>query len=156
MALRILGRHWRVASPTQRDRYMTLFRDYVVNLHSVRLGEYAGETLSVRREQRLRDDETMVIAHLMREPAPPLAMNFRVRETKRGMRISDVTIAGVSFITTKRSEFDAIIRHDGLPALLDRLDEKQASLERRHGNVVPIIAEAMGVMQGGVNGLYAR
>ncbi len=156
MARRVLGRHWRAASEAQRDRYIALFRNYVVNLHAVQLGGYAGESYTVLRQQRLREKESLVIARLKRQYGPPLSMNFRVRQMNDRLRIIDVTIAGVSLIVTKRSEFDAIIRHEGLPGLLRRLDEKQASMLLHRREVVSFIAEAMSVMQSGGNILFAQ
>ncbi len=156
MARRVLGRHWRVASDAQRDRYIALFRNYVVNLYAVQLGGYAGESFTVLRQQRLREKESLVIARIKRQYGPPLSMNFRVRQMNDRLRIIDVTIAGVSLIVTKRSEFDAIIRREGLPGLLRRLDEKQASMLLNRRKVVSFIAEAVSVMQSGGNVLFAH
>ncbi len=156
MARRALGRHWRIASDAQRDRYIALFRNYVVNLHAVQLGGYAGESFTVLRQQRLREKESLVIAHIKRQYGPPLSMNFRVRQMNDRLRIIDVTIAGVSLIVTKRSEFDAIIRHEGLPGLLRRLDQKQASMLLDRRKVVSFIAEAVSILQSGGNVLFAH
>lgn len=156
MARRALGRHWRGASNAQRERYTALFRNYVLNLYAVQLGGYAGQTFTVLRQQRLRNDESLVIARIKREYGPPLAMNFRVRKSNNRFNIIDITIAGVSLIVTKRSEFDAIIRHEGLPGLMRRLDEKQASALFRGPEVASLIAEAMTVLQSGGNILFAR
>ena len=45
--------------------------------------------------------------------------------TGENHRIIDV--AGVSLIVTKRSEFNSIIRREGLPGLLRRLDSKSTA-----------------------------
>jgi phospholipid transport system substrate-binding protein len=156
MARRALGRHWRGASNAERDRYTELFRYNVVNLYAVQLGGYAGQTFTVLRQQRLRNDESLVIARLKREYGPPLAMNFRVRKSNGRFNIIDVTIAGVSLIVTKRSEFDAIIRHEGMPGLLRRLDEKQASMLLNRRKVVSFIAETVSIMQSGGNVIFAH
>jgi phospholipid transport system substrate-binding protein len=156
MARRVLGRHWRVASTAERDRYVELFRNYVVNLYAVQLGGYAGANFTVLRQQNIRDRESLVIARIKRKYGPPLAMSFRVREANDRFRIIDVTIAGVSLIVTKRSEFDAIIRHEGLPGLLRRLDQKQASMLLHNRDVTTFIAEALSVVQSGANVLFAH
>jgi phospholipid transport system substrate-binding protein len=156
MARRVLGRHWRGASQAQRDRYIGLFRNYVVNLYAVQLGGYKGQTFTVLRQQRLREDESLVIAHLKRNMGPPLSMNFHVRKMHDRLKIIDVTIAGVSLIVTKRSEFDTIVRREGLAGLLSRLDAKQASMLLNRREVVSFIAEAVSVMQSGGNVLFAR
>ena len=156
MGRRVLGRHWRNANSAQRDRYIELFRKYVVNLYAAQLVGYQGQTFTVLRQQRLRKHESMVMAHLKRQTGQPLTMNFRVRQANDQLKIIDVTIAGVSLIVTKRAEFDAIIRREGLKGLMRRLDAKQASalLDRR--KVVSFIAEAVSVMQSGANVLFAH
>ncbi len=156
MARRVLGRHWRAATTAQRDRYVALFRNYVVGLYAVQLGGYEGAAFTVLRQQRLRENESLVIARIKRQYGPPLSMNFRVRKTNERLRIIDVTIAGVSLIVTKRSEFDAIIRHEGLPGLLRRLDEKQANMLLHRRAATSLIAQAMSVLQSGGNVLFAH
>ena len=151
VARRVLGRHWRVASDAQRTRYIALFRTYVVNMYAVQLGGYAGATFTVLRQHRLRENESLVIARFKRQYGPPLSMNVRVRQMNRRFKIVDITIAGISLIVTKRSEFDAVIRREGLAGLLRRLDEKQASMLLRRKELVSLIAEAMRAMQGGTN-----
>jgi len=156
MGRQVLGRHWRTATPAQRDRYIELFRKYVINLYAAQLGGYRGETFTVLREQRLRENESMVMARLKRQTGQPLAMNFRVSQARDQLKIIDVTIAGVSLIVTKRSEFDAIVRREGLDGLMQRLDAKQAHALLDKRKVASFIAEAMGVLQSGANVLFAH
>ncbi len=151
MARRVLARHWRVASDAQRDRYIALFREYVVNMYAVQLGGYSGATFTVLREQSLCDNESLVIARFKRQHGPPLSMNVRVRQMNERFKIVDVTIAGISLIVTKRSEFDAVIRREGVAGLLRRLDEKQANMLLHRREVFSFIAEAASAMQGGAN-----
>ena len=43
MSQRILARHWAKADPEQQDRFVSMFRDVVVNLYWERIRKYAGE-----------------------------------------------------------------------------------------------------------------
>ena len=133
---------------TFRDKQV---REYVVNMYALQLGGYTGATFTVLRQQHLRENESLVIARFKRQNSPPLSMNVRVRQMNRRFKIVDITVAGISLIVTKRSEFDAVIRREGLPSLLRRLDEKQASMLLRRRDVGSFIAEAMSVMQSGTN-----
>ena len=156
MARRVLGRHWRTASNTQRERYTSLFRTYVVNMYALQLGSYSGSTFTVLRQQLLRENESLVMAGFRRAFGPPLGMNVRVRHFNERFKIIDVTISGISLVVTKRSEFDAVIRREGLPGLLNRLDAKQASMLMRRQEFVSLIAEAMRAMQGGTNVFFSN
>lgn len=156
VARRVLGRHWRTATDAQRERYVTLFRQYVVNMYAVQLGGYAGATFTVLRQQNLRENESLVVARFTHESGPPLGMNVLVRRISDRFKIIDVTIAGISLVVTKRSEFDAVIRREGMTGLLRRLDEKQATMLRRRQEFIPLIAEAMRAMQGGANVFFSN
>jgi phospholipid transport system substrate-binding protein len=156
VARRVLGRHWRTTTDAQRERYVTLFRQYVVSMYAVQLGGYAGATFTVLRQQNLRENESLVIARFTHESEPPLGMNVLVRQMNGHFKIIDVTIAGISLVVTKRSEFDAVIRREGMPGLLRRLDEKQATMLRRQQEFIPLIAEAMRAMQGGTNVFFSN
>jgi phospholipid transport system substrate-binding protein len=156
VARRVLGRHWRVATEAQRERYVTLFRRYVVNMYAVQLGSYAGAKFTVLRHQTQAENESLVMARFEHEAGPPLGMNVRVRQANGRFRIIDVNIAGISLVVTKRSEFDAVIRREGLPSLLRRLDEKQATMLQRQQEFIPLIAEAMRAMQSGTNVFFSN
>lgn len=126
MARRVLGRHWRNATKAQKETYVRLFRRYVLGIYAVQLGGYSGEKFTVLRQQLSNPTESLVVARITRQFGAPLDLSFRVRQIKDKHRIVDVTVAGVSLIVTKRSEFDSIIRREGLPGLLRRLDSKSA------------------------------
>ncbi len=127
MARRALGRHWRRATEPQKKQYVRLFRRYVLGIYAVQLGGHASETFKVLRQQPTSPTESLVIARITRKFGAPLNLNFRVRMTGENHRIIDVTVAGVSLIVTKRSEFNSIIRREGLPGLLRRLDSKSTA-----------------------------
>jgi phospholipid transport system substrate-binding protein len=149
MARRVLGRHWRRATDAQREQYVRLFRRYVLGIYAIQLGGYAGEKFTVLRQQSRSPAESLVIARITREFGAPLDLSFRVRLTKMGYRIVDVTVAGVSLIVTKRSEFDSIIRREGLPGLLRRLDSKSASAGRPEPGSGSLLAQTISALSSG-------
>jgi len=122
MARHVLGRHWRSATKPQKEKYVRLFRRYVLGIYAIQLGGFAGEKFSVLRQQSSKPTESLVVARITRQYGAPLDLNFRVRQANDKHRIVDVTVVGVSLIVTKRSEFDSIIRREGLPGLLRRLE----------------------------------
>jgi len=46
---------------------------------------------------------------------------FHVRRDEGAFRVTDVAVEGASLIVTKRDEFAAVVRRDGLDALLPRM-----------------------------------
>ena len=141
MARLVLGRHWRKATDNQRQAYMRLFRDYVVNIYAVRLSSFGGERFTVLRQEPSKGPESVVTARITRGYGAPLDLSFRVRKSGDEFHIIDVTVMGVSLIVTKRSEFDAIIQREGLPGLLRRLNEKTVGIRWQNTSHPNLIAE---------------
>ncbi len=55
----VLGVHWRRASAEQRIEFSGLFEDYLVSIYASRLGQYGGESLSVK-STRSEGQDTIV------------------------------------------------------------------------------------------------
>jgi phospholipid transport system substrate-binding protein len=149
MARRVLGRHWRSATDPQKELYVRLFRRYVVGIYAVQLSGFSGEKFKVLRQQSSNATETLVIARITRQYGAPLDLSFRVRHTDNDNRIVDVTMGGISLIVTKRSEFDSIIRREGLPGLLRRLDSKSAAAGEPAPSSGSLLAKTLSEMSSG-------
>lgn len=147
---RALGRHWRQSSAADRAQYQKLFRDYVVNIYAMQFGNLAGEEFSVLRHHAASTGESVVLARITRQYGGPLDISFKLRKTDFGYRIVDVGTAGVSLVVTKRAEFDAIVRREGLNGLLHRLSEKSTeALVRSRQSRVSALAEVVTVLHAG-------
>ena len=144
------GVHWRRLSQAERTQYQKLFRDYVVNLYAMRFGHFAGERFSVLRHRAAATGESVVLARIIRQFGLPLDVSFKLRKTDFGYKIVDVGTAGVSLVVTKRAEFDAIVRREGLAGLLHRLSAKstEALLQSKQSRISPL-AEVVTVLHAG-------
>jgi phospholipid transport system substrate-binding protein len=125
-----LGRYWRRASFPQRQRYLTLFEDYIVNSYAARFGNYAGETFVVIGEHI--DDRGWATAktRIQRPSGAPVDVVWRLRERVGAVRIVDVMVEGISMSLTQRSDFASAIRTAGgdLEVFLDALEVKVRSI----------------------------
>ena len=58
--------------------------------------------------------DTIVSSHIEHETAPPLRIDWRLRDRGEGTKIIDIAIEGVSLLATKRADFGASIKKGGL------------------------------------------
>ena len=123
-----LGRHWRVATDAQKARYLDLFPTYVADIYAGRLSNDAGEVFVVLRERRRDTNRTLVNAEIRRPDGGPLKIDFRLRRYPDGFRVFDVLVEGLSLVITKRDEFAAVIRRNGLDGLLSLLEKRTRSI----------------------------
>ena len=144
MARRALGHHWRRASQSQRETYLRLFRDHVIRIYAAQLSSYAGENFSVLRKQAAQGSESVVLARITGKHGTPLDLSFRVRNTDGSFHIVDMNLSGVSLIVTKRSEFNAIVRREGMPGLLRRLEETNRGVQQENGIFSTLVAKTVG------------
>ena len=124
----VIGRHWRQATPEQRSDYLTLFRDYVLQTYSARLGGYTGETMAILSEQPAGPKDVLVSTRIERPSGPPIEAGWLVRTSGESGRIIDVRVEGVSMLFSQRAEFAAVIQRHGIEGLIEVMRERAAKL----------------------------
>ena len=123
-----VGRSWAQATPEQRARIVKEFRAMLVRTYAAAIEAYSGQTMNVLPvRMKPGDTDVTVRNRYVRPGAPPLSIEYQMRNTASGWKIYDIVAEGVSLVLTYRSEFDAIVRQDGIEGLIRRLAEKNAS-----------------------------
>jgi phospholipid transport system substrate-binding protein len=122
-----VGRAWSQASPEQRKKLVSEFRNMLVRTYSNAIEAYQGQSLKVlpSRKQDAKDEAT-VRAQFMRPGAPPLPMEFQMRKTGSDWKVYDIAVEGISLVLTYRSEFDSVVKQEGIDGLIKRLSQKNA------------------------------
>ena len=120
----VLGKHWRKATPAQREAFMVQFREmllvtYLRNVTSYR--ETAVRFLPLRATPE--DDRVEVHAEVEPEGAPVVNVMFRMHRVDGRWLIYDVSVEGISLVATHRSGFSQEISRNGLDGLITRLTE---------------------------------
>ena len=120
-----VGRAWREATPEQRKRLVSEFRNMLVRTYSNAIETYQGQTLKVLPARGKQDpEETVVKTQFVRAGGQPLPIDFAMRKTDQGWKVFDITVEGVSLVLTYRSEFDAVVKQEGIDGLIKRLASK--------------------------------
>lgn len=121
-----VGRSWRQASPAQRQELVTEFRNMLVRTYTNSISAYQGQTLRVLppRGKEDADDEATVRTQFVRPGGQPLGIEFQMHKTAKGWKVYDITVEGVSLVLTYRSEFDAVVKQEGIDGLVKRLTQK--------------------------------
>ena len=120
-----VGRAWSQANPEQRKKLVSEFRNMLVRTYSNAIEAYHGQTLKVlpSRKQEAKDEAT-VRAQFIRPGAQPLPLEFQMRKTGQDWKVYDIAVEGISLVLTYRSEFDAVVKQEGVDGLIKRLAQK--------------------------------
>src|SRR5207244_4584166 len=99
----VLGPNARSLTPEQNQEFLTLFREYLAQAYSTRLGEYGGEPFRVTGS-RPNGEETVVTSQVQRRNGKPVEIDWHVSNRDGRMLITDVYVDGVSMKVTHREE----------------------------------------------------
>lgn len=130
----VLGRHWSQATPQQRQNYLEVFREFVVQTYAQRFSDFSGQRLQIEGTRPAGSSDVMVSTRIV-DPsgAPPVAVDWRVRVQDGEVKIIDVMVENVSMAITYRNEFNSVIQRQGgnvaglIQALQQRVEEMRAS-----------------------------
>jgi phospholipid transport system substrate-binding protein len=121
-----VGRAWQQATPEQKKQLSAEFRKMLVRIYSNAIEPYQGQALKVLPSRGGKQDpeDTIVRAQFIRAGGQPLPLEFHVRKTDSGWKIFDIAVEGVSLVLTYRSEFDAVVKQQGVDGLIKTLAQK--------------------------------
>ena len=120
-----VGRAWSQASAEQKRRLTEEFRRMLVRTYSSAITSYQGQTMKVLPvRMKPGDTEATVRNHYIRPGAKPVQLDFAMHQTAGGWKIYDIVVEGVSLVLTYRSEFDAVVKQEGIDGLIKRIAAK--------------------------------
>tara|TARA_R110002167_G_scaffold252131_2_gene458428 strand:- start:344 stop:1120 length:777 start_codon:yes stop_codon:yes gene_type:complete len=108
-----IGRHWRGASPEQRQAYVAAFTDHLLASYTGHLRNADLSAIDVVGTRGAGKRDVMVETRVLRNSGQPLTLIWRLRPREGQFRIIDIVAEGVSLALTKRQEFAAIIGAGG-------------------------------------------
>ena len=120
-----VGRSWAKATPEQKKRLITEFRNMLVRTYSNAITAYEGQSMKVM-PVRMKPGDTEVTVHnqFLRAGGKPVLLDYAMHKTDKGWKIYDIVVEGVSLVLTYRSEFDQVVKQEGIDGLIKRLAQK--------------------------------
>ena len=124
----VAGRPWLKAPKADRDEYLVLFEDVIVNTWADRFSQYSGQKFEVRAATdatppKSKENVALVESLFFNSPTTPVRIEWRVASKGDLFKIVDVKLEGISMATTQRDEFKSVISKKGrtLAALIAEL-----------------------------------
>jgi phospholipid transport system substrate-binding protein len=117
----VLGRFWKQATPEQRDRFTSEFRDLLVGTYSQALLNYNDQKIIYLPVQRKPQDTEATVKTEVKQTGgqPNIPIHYSFYKNKDGAwKVYDITIEGVSLVTNYRSIYATKIREKGMDALI--------------------------------------
>jgi phospholipid transport system substrate-binding protein len=124
MARLSVGPSWAGLTEAQRQQVTESFGRYVSATYADRFDSYAGQKLEVTGEQPAPAG-VMVKSQIIKANGEPVKVDYMMRRDGDRWLISDIYLDGaISEVATRRSEFAAILKKDGIDGLVAALNRK--------------------------------
>lgn len=124
----VLAKNWRTASKEQKLRFIKAFRQMMVKTYATAILEYDGNKIEYLP---LRDDiakgDVIVRSEFYLPGKPAVSINYNLHLRSDGWKVYDVSVDGVSIVTTYRTSFASEIRQSSLDTLIERIEEKNTN-----------------------------
>jgi phospholipid transport system substrate-binding protein len=124
MARLSVGPSWTGLSEAQRQQATDSYGRYISATYAERFDSYAGQKLEVIREDPAASG-VMVRSRIIKADGDPVAVDYMMRRSGEVWLISDIYLdSAISEVATRRSEFAAILKHEGIDGLIAALNRK--------------------------------
>jgi phospholipid transport system substrate-binding protein len=128
------GVHWRKATPEQQTILVEQFRTLLVRTYSTALSAYRNQTIDIKPLRgRAGDAEVVVRSEVKQSGAAPMTIDYSIVKAPSGWKVYDVTVGGVSLVTTYRETFAQEVRGGGIEGLINSISEKNQRLASKSG-----------------------
>jgi phospholipid transport system substrate-binding protein len=129
----VLGKHWRNATPEQRQRFIDAFYGSLMNNYGDALIEFTGDRIKVLSSPVAADATSATVrTEVRRSNGQKVPVNYTLRKTDSGWKAWDVVIEGISYVKSFREDLGGEIDQKGLDAVIQRL-ESQSRVARSGG-----------------------
>ena len=124
MARLSVGPSWATLTEAQRQQVIESFGRYISAIYADRFDSYAGQKLLVTGEQP-NGAGVMVRSQIIKANGDAVNVDYMMHRNADSWLISDIYLdSAISEVATRRSEFAAILKSQGIDGLISALNRK--------------------------------
>ena len=122
-----LGKNWRTATREQKLEFIEEFRNLLIRTYGKSLSEFSDQEINYFPVKMKQGDKKVVVKSEVLQPGgPSIPVSYRMRIKDDAWLVYDLSIDGVSLVTSYRGTFDQEVRKGGIDGLLKYLKNKKA------------------------------
>lgn len=124
----ILGKHWRRATPEQRQQFIDAYRKLLLRIYALRVGDYTDVEVTYPPVRTNNNKGTLVTVRSLvsHQGKLPIRIDYRLHQKEGAWKVYDVIAEGISIVATFRAVVDAEVRKYGIDGLIARINAKNA------------------------------
>ena len=117
-----VGKYWKTFDDQQRNRLVKTFRQLSIATYADRFDGYSGEQFTLISEKQLPREKILVETEFTKSDGQKLQFNYLLRKTRDQWKIVNISVDGVSDLALKRAEYMSLVKNDGFPALINKME----------------------------------
>lgn len=127
IARKVLARHWRKATETQKAAFESAFSEYLVRFYSRAFAAYDGQTIEYLNMPSLEGKRLVTVkTQIIQKNHAPIAVDYKLSSTEERWFVTDIVVENISLVISNRKQYHALIRKSGLDMVIERLQSKNA------------------------------
>lgn len=123
-SFKVLGKYARQVEKKDLLEFVSVFREYLITSYAVAMGYYDDQIVEFEphRDYQGRSDVT-VRAVIKDNVRPDIKVAFKVRKDPRSGKWEayDMIAEGISMLSSKQTEFESILRKDGIGKVIEAM-----------------------------------
>ncbi|WJG08857.1 ABC transporter substrate-binding protein [Aliiglaciecola sp. LCG003] len=126
-AYKVLGKYVTKAPKEQLQEFVMVFREYLVTTYAVAMGYYDNQTVVFEPTSDFEDERDVTVRAIVKDPnRPDIKIAFKVRKDRKTnqWKAYDMIAEGISMLSSKQSEFESILRQQGIEVVIDLMKDK--------------------------------
>ena len=124
-ALKVLGKYYKKVPREKIPEYISVFRSYLITTYALAMAYYDGQDVEFQPAREVTDERTVTVRAVVKEPGrPDINLAFKLRKNKKTnvWKAYDMVAEGISLLSSKQSEFQSILRQDGIQKVIDLMN----------------------------------
>lgn len=126
-----VGKNWRKATPEQKQALVTEFRGMLVRTYTKAFTSYRDQSVEVKPFSMASGATEATVKTLITKPGgQPIPVDYEMWKTNDGWKAYDLSVDGVSLVTSYRSTFNDQIQQAGIDGLIKMLADKNLAASK--------------------------
>lgn len=125
-ALKVLGKYYKEVPREKIPEYVSVFRSYLITTYALAMAYYNGQDVEFQPVREVKGEKTVTVRAVVKEPGRPdinLAFKLRKNSKTNEWKAYDMVAEGISLLSSKQSEFQTILRKDGIQKVIDLMKD---------------------------------
>ena len=135
---KVLGKQFKSVPREKLSVFFDEFKQYLVATFAGVLTLYQGQTVTFEPSRRVEGAKNVTVrAVIVEKERPDIKVAFKVRYSKKTKqwRVWDMEAEGISLVNSKSSEFQSVLRREGIDKIISIMREKNNQKIKLNRNV---------------------